>query len=78
MAIAAAVGRDRGREPWHPEQRISAQAALGASVASMVAAGEVADLVIVDRDPLNSGSDELRTMPVAATMLAGEFTYNAL
>jgi predicted amidohydrolase YtcJ len=78
VAIAAAVGRDRGREPWHPEQRISAEAALSASVKSRIAVGEVADLVIVDRDPLNSGSDELRSMPVAATILAGEFTHNAL
>jgi predicted amidohydrolase YtcJ len=78
VAMAAAVGRDRGREPWHPEQKISPEAALNASVQSKVAAGGVADLVIVDRDPLNSGSDDLRTMPVAATMLAGEFTHNAL
>lgn len=78
VAMAAAVGRDRGREPWHPEQKISPEAALSASVQSKIAAGEAADLVIVDRDPLSSDSEQLRSMPVAATMLAGKFTHHAL
>ena len=44
VTIAAAVGRSRGREPWHPGQRIPAEGALGASVSTSVAVGQVADL----------------------------------
>lgn len=78
VAMAAAVGRDRGREPWHPEQRISSTDALAASVESRIAVGEPADLAVVDRDPLASSAAELRTMPVAATMLAGRFTHDTI
>jgi predicted amidohydrolase YtcJ len=78
-AIASAVGRARdGREPWHPEQRIPVGAALDASTRSRVAVDEPADLVIVERDPATATPAELRTMPVAATVLAGRFTHNAL
>jgi predicted amidohydrolase YtcJ len=77
--IAAAVGRTRdGRAAWHPEQAISVDAALAASTRTRVAVGEVADLVVVERDPLTSTPDELRSMPVAATMLGGRFTHRAL
>jgi predicted amidohydrolase YtcJ len=79
LAIASAVGRTRdGREPWHPEQRLPAEAALGASARSSVAPGEPADLAVLDRDPLAAGPDELRTMPVTATLLAGRFTHDTL
>ena len=79
IAIAAAVGRSRdGREPWHPEQRIPASAALDASVRSRIAVGEPADLVVLDADPLTAELDELRGMPVAATLLGGRFTYDTL
>jgi predicted amidohydrolase YtcJ len=76
VAIAAAVGRSRGgREPWHPEQRITAAEALAASVEGPVRVGGPADLVITELDPLAVSPDELRRMPVAATVLAGQFTY---
>ncbi len=78
VTIAAAVGRDRGGEPWHPEQRISFDEALAASVQSSVRVGEPADLVLVDRDPWAADSTQLREMPVAATLLAGRFTHTAL
>ncbi|MGO4299994.1 amidohydrolase [Leifsonia sp. RAF41] len=78
-AIASAVGRTRdGREPWHPEQSVSAEVALRASVRSAVAPGQPADLVVVDRDPFACAPDDLRTIPVAATLLAGRFTHDAL
>ncbi len=78
-AIAAAVGRTRdGREPWHPEQAIPMEAALTASTRSTVAPGEPADLAVLDRDPLAASPDELRAMPVAATLLGGRFTHDAL
>ena len=77
VTAAAAVTRRRdGREAWHPEQSISPGQALAASRRSTIEAGQPADLVITDRDPLDA--DALRAMPVAATMLAGRFTHRAL
>jgi predicted amidohydrolase YtcJ len=79
VTIAAAVGRARdGREPWHPEQSISVSEALDASVESSVAAGEPADLIAVDRDPLGTPPEQLREMPVAATLVQGRFTHFVL
>lgn len=79
VTISAAVGRARdGRDAWHPEQAISVDAALAASTRTRVAVGETADLVVVERDPFTSTPDELRSMPVAATMLGGRFTHNVL
>ena len=78
-AIASAVGRTRdGREPWHPEQRIPVEAALAASTRTRVAVGEAADLAVVESDPLAATPDELRSMPVAATLLAGRLTHTTL
>jgi predicted amidohydrolase YtcJ len=79
LTIAAAVGRSRdGREPWHPEQAISASEAIAASSRTTIGVGQAADLVVTERDPLASGSDELRTMPVFATLLAGRLTFGEL
>ncbi|ERK70438.1 hypothetical protein N136_03219, partial [Leifsonia aquatica ATCC 14665] len=79
IAIAAAVNRSReGREPWHPEQRIPFSAALEASVRSRIAAGEPADLAVLDLDPAAATDEELRALPVAATLLAGHFTHDTL
>jgi predicted amidohydrolase YtcJ len=81
VTMAAAVGRSRaGREPWHLEQAITRQAALAASARGRhtVAVGDVADLAVVDIDPFTASVDDLRRMPVAATMIAGRFTHNAL
>ncbi|GAA4148994.1 amidohydrolase [Leifsonia shinshuensis] len=78
-AIASALGRTRdGREPWHPEQRIPVEAALTASTRSRVAVGEPADLAVLEADPLAASPDELRGMRVAATLLQGRLTHNAL
>ena len=79
FAIASAVHRSRdGREPWHPEQCISAQEALDASTRTRIAVGEVADLVLVESDPLDADVDTLRNMKVAATFIAGRPTHLAL
>ncbi|MFE6966505.1 amidohydrolase family protein [Agromyces sp. NPDC057679] len=82
IAISAAVGRTRdGRAPWHPEQAIEARAALAASTngaGAEVRVGGAADLAVVELDPFAATSDELRTMPVAATLVAGAFTHRAL
>lgn len=76
VAISAAVSRSRdGRAPWHPEQRISNAEALAASARNVIAVGQPADLVVTELDPLAADGDELRRMPVAATLLAGRFTY---
>ena len=78
FAISAAVTRTRdGREPWHPEQALPAAVALAASVRSRVAPGQPADLAVLDADPLGDPG-VLRTMPVAATLLAGRWTHRAL
>jgi predicted amidohydrolase YtcJ len=81
VTIAAAVARSRdGLAPWHPEQSISREDALSASAdgSSRLEAGRPADIAIVDIDPLLASFDELRRMPVAATLLAGRFTHDAL
>lgn len=81
VTMAAAVGRTRGdREPWHPEQAISRQAALAASARGRhaVAVGEVADLAVCEIDPFTASLADLRKMPVAATLIEGRFTHNTL
>ncbi|WP_432838560.1 amidohydrolase [Dactylosporangium sp. CA-092794] len=78
LAIASATSRSRGdREPWHPEQRLSLPTALAASTRGRtgVTLGDPADLVVLDRDPAAATRDELRAMPVAATLVAGGFTW---
>jgi predicted amidohydrolase YtcJ len=60
LAIAAAVHRSGDeREPWHPEQAITAREALAASTDGWgtVAPGHPADLVLLDADPLSGDSD---------------------
>ena len=85
LAIAAAVHRSGDeREPWHPEQAITAREALAASTDGWgtVAAGHPADLVLLDADPLDGDSDRdhatrLRGFAdqVVATWVAGEPAY---
>ncbi len=76
VTMAAAVGRSRGgREPWHPEQRVTSAEALAASTRSTIAVGQPADLVITDIDPLTATHEQLRAMPVHATLLQGRVTY---
>ncbi|SEE87256.1 amidohydrolase [Ruania alba] len=77
-AIGAAVTRTRdGREPWHPEQRITLAEALTASTATRgtVHEGDVADLVLVAQDPLRCDPSALRTMEVLGTLLGGRWTH---
>ena len=62
LAMSAAVGR---RTPdgsvWSPDQRLTAEEALAASVngAGPVAVGSPADLVLLAEDPLRLGAEEL-------------------
>jgi predicted amidohydrolase YtcJ len=87
LAIAAAVHRSADeRPPWHPEQALTPQEAVAASVdgRGSVHAGMPADLVLLDADPLAEHEDTadaaraLRTMPVALTLVAGETVHSAL
>ncbi len=81
MAIAAAVHRSRDERPrWHPEQEISVDQALAASVRSgrdtaTLRVGDAADLIVLDADPFSTGPRGLRSMPVVATMLGGNWTH---
>lgn len=79
ISISAATARSRGdREAWHPEQQVPMDVALAASVRSTLEVGQPADLVITDLDPYAAGRDELRDMPVAATLLGGRFTWRTI
>jgi predicted amidohydrolase YtcJ len=74
LAMAAAVHRSGdAREPWHPAQALTVREALAASVDGQptVGVGSRADLVLLERDPLTATPAELRTMPVALTLVAG-------
>jgi predicted amidohydrolase YtcJ len=76
VSMAAAVSRGRdGRDSWHPEQSVSVAEALRASTRGRVAVGERADLVVTPIDPLAASADQLRDMPVSATLLGGRFTH---
>jgi len=78
VTISAAVSRSRdGREPWHPEQALPIAVALRASsdrVGDLVTGGR-ADLVVTDLNPMEASGEQLRGMPVHATMVAGEWTF---
>ncbi|MFH5824851.1 amidohydrolase [Georgenia sp. AZ-5] len=86
LAMAAAVHRSADeRAPWHPEQQLTAAQALAASTdgRGTPAPGSPADLVLLDADPLAPGTsaevaERLRTIPVAATLVAGRLTHRAL
>lgn len=85
LAMAAAVHRSAdSREPWHPEQALTAAQALAASVDGQptVSVGARGDIAIVDADPLSDvggGSREigghLRQMTVNATFVGGRLTH---
>jgi len=77
-AVAAAVTRaDGADDPWHPEQRIGIEEALAASSRGRtgVRVGDPADLVVVDRDPLEVPPTELATITPLGTLLAGRWTH---
>ncbi|WP_248763561.1 amidohydrolase [Pseudarthrobacter sp. SSS035] len=79
-ALSAATTRSRQdtRGPWHPQECISRGQALAASARgrSRIRVGDPADLVVLDTDPLAAPDSEFAAMPVAATLLAGRFTYD--
>jgi predicted amidohydrolase YtcJ len=89
MGICAGVLRTLDeREGWHPEQAVTVEQALHAStVAPAWLAGDerrrgkllpgfLADLIVLDRDPLACPPEELREIQVVATMLGGRWVFN--
>ena len=78
MSAATTRSRQDGRVPWHPQECISRRQALAASARgrSRIRVGDPADLVALDADPFAVSDAEFGALPVAATLLAGRFTYD--
>ncbi len=79
LAMAAAVHRGPAEAAaWHPEQALTAQSALAASVDGQhLTPGARGDVVLLDADPLAGehsaeSARMLREMSVAATVVAGK------
>lgn len=79
-AMSAATTRSAldGRGPWHPEQAITREEALAASSRGRrrIQLGDVADIAVLEDDPLGVPDEVFASMPVAATLVAGRFTYH--
>ena len=88
--IAAGVRRTIDeREAWRPEQAVTAEEALRAVTTGpawlagdegrrgMLVPGQMADLTVLDRDPLQCAPDELPRVRVLATMLGGRWVHVA-
>jgi predicted amidohydrolase YtcJ len=76
------------REPWHPEQAVTVEQAIEATILTpawlarderqrgKLLPGYLADLVVLDRDPLAIEPEELAQIEVVATMVGGRWTHN--
>jgi predicted amidohydrolase YtcJ len=87
--IRAGVLRTLDERPaWHPEQAVTVQHALEATTVNAawlardegrrgrLVPGQLADLVVLDRDPVACPPEELADMQVVATMLGGRWVHN--
>jgi predicted amidohydrolase YtcJ len=86
--VAGVLRTSDDRPAWHPEQAVTTEEALLATtVAPAWLAGDerrrgkllpgyLADLVVLDRDPLAVPSEELPEVRVIATMVGGRWTHN--
>jgi predicted amidohydrolase YtcJ len=87
--IAAGVLRTLDDRPaWHPEQAVTAEEALRATTVNpawlagderrrgKLVPGFLADLVVLDRDPLAVPAEELPEVKVVATMVGGRWVHN--
>ena len=75
------------RDAWHPEQAVTVEQALYATCVApawltgderrrgKLLPGYLADLVVLDRDPLDTPADELGEIRVVATMVGGRWAY---
>ena len=88
QGLAAAVNRTLDeRPPWRPEQALATDQALRSICLEPVwlahderrrgtlVPGKLADLVVLDRDPLTCSREELGEIRVLATMVGGRWTY---
>jgi predicted amidohydrolase YtcJ len=76
------------RDGWHREQAVSVELALEATTVNpawlareerrrgRLIPGQLADLVVLDRDPLACPPEELAEVQVVATMLGGHWVHN--
>jgi hypothetical protein len=76
------------REAWHPEQAVTVEEALEATILApawlareertrgKLLPGYLADLVVLDRDPLAIPPEELPEVEVVATMVGGRWVHN--
>jgi predicted amidohydrolase YtcJ len=76
------------RPPWHSEQAVSVEQALEATIVApawlsgderrrgKLLPGYFADLVVLDRDPLECDAVALSAIQVVATMVAGRWVHN--
>ncbi|MBI3477596.1 MAG: amidohydrolase family protein, partial [Acidobacteria bacterium] len=74
-------------QPLHPEQRISLEQAIRLYTINnayltfeekekgSLETGKLADLIVLDRDILTCGVDEVRTTQVERTYLGGKLVY---
>ena len=76
-SISVAAHRVVGGRGWHTEQAIGVPAAIACSARTEVKPGELADLAVLDADPLTATPDQLSNLPVAATALGGRFTHRS-
>ena len=88
LGLRAGVARSLDeRDAWHPEQAVTIEEALAASTVSpawlardehrrgRLMPGGLADLVVLDRDPVECPPDELAGIGVVATMLGGRWVH---
>jgi predicted amidohydrolase YtcJ len=77
-AISAAVARTRDDlPPWHPRNGLTLSQALAAStVFPVVTPGVDADLAVTEVDPAVASGPQLRSMPVAATIVGGRLVFS--
>jgi predicted amidohydrolase YtcJ len=88
LGIRAGVLRSLDdREAWHPEQAVSIEDALVATTVTpawlardersrgRLVPGQLADLVVLDRDPVSCAPEELPEVKVVATMVGGRWVH---
>ncbi|RJF44831.1 amidohydrolase [Actinomyces sp. 2119] len=74
LAMSVAVGRSTpDHQVWSPDQRLTTEEALAASVDGQgpVRPGSRADLVVLEKDPLRLGADALAAVRPLSTVVAG-------
>jgi predicted amidohydrolase YtcJ len=88
FGLSAGVTRTLDDRPaWHPEQAVSVEDALLATTVNpswlagderrrgRLVPGQLADLVVLDRDPVECPPEELAGIRVVATMLGGRWVF---